>query len=117
MTPRTDPRTRPTAIELIGETGMEIAWADGHRGRFTADRLRAECPCASCRQESTGRGEVAITIGAPLPVLPKRARGGMSLRSVEPVGYYAVRITFSDGHDTGLFSFDYLRALDPGSGA
>ena len=117
MSPAADPRTAPTGIELVGDREMEIAWQDGHRSRYSAEQLRAECPCATCRREKTGLGDVAITIGAPLPLLPRRARRGAGIRSVDPVGYYAIRIGFTDGHDTGLFSFDFLRALDDPPGA
>lgn len=110
-----DPRITPVAIELVGTRGMEVEWEDGHRSRFDADFLRAECPCATCRQEKTGHGDIAITIGAPLPLLPKRARGGMELAQVEPVGYYGIRITFSDDHASGIFAFDLLRGLDRGA--
>lgn len=110
--PGPDSRVTPLGIELIGAATMEVAWQDGRRSRFGADYLRAECPCATCRQEKTGQGDIPITIGMPLPILPARARGGMALQNVEPVGYYGIRITFSDGHASGIFSFDFLRGLD-----
>ncbi|MFH1681569.1 MAG: DUF971 domain-containing protein, partial [Candidatus Eisenbacteria bacterium] len=66
--------------------------------------LRRACPCASCVDESSGKRTLD-----PLSVLD-------TVRPVriEPVGRYAIRILWSDHHDTGIYSFEYLRSLADG---
>lgn len=90
---------RPVKIEQTSPTQMAITWADGHCSRHTFRLLRLACKCALCRDEMTGR------------VLNKLENIAPDVRPVkiEPVGNYALRIEWSDGHRTGLYSFDYLR--------
>lgn len=97
---------RPTRIEKDGEDGLIITWSDGQRGRVAWQQLRAHCPCAACREERAQPpnpfrvvGPVEISTGPLRPV------------TMTPVGYYAYKIVWSDGHDAGLFTFDLLRSL------
>jgi len=92
--------TQPTEITLHQASRvLEIAFSDGRVFRLSCEFLRVHSPSAEVRghgggQEvlQTGKQEVGIT-------------------AVEPVGTYAVRLVFSDGHDTGLYSWDYLHDL------
>ena len=88
--------TDPERIERVGDHALRILWGDGHDSLYTWDLLRASCPCAACRE------------GTPL-------RPGSSVRPVElkPVGRYAMAIRWSDGHTTGIFSYDFLRSICP----
>ena len=90
----------PTDITVTdkGRT-LEVVFDDGETVRLTAERLRLESPSAEVQGHSpsqkkslTGKENVAIV-------------------GVEPVGNYAVKLVFDDGHDTGLYSWDYLRRL------
>lgn len=90
----------PVEARLSDEHTLFIAWSDGARLAYPLDLLRAKCPCAQCVDEWTG------VVRVDRSMFP-----GMSLRSLEEVGSYAVRITFSDGHDVGLYTFRNLRQL------
>jgi DUF971 family protein len=90
----------PTDITAMdkGRT-LEVAFDDGQVIRLTAERLRVESPSAEVQGHSpsqkrtlTGKENVAIV-------------------GIEAVGNYAIKIVFDDGHDTGLYSWDYLRKL------
>ena len=84
-----------------GEIG--IVWDDGHESYYQSHALRCACGCASCVDEATGK-KILIDERVPRDV---RAR------EFHPVGNYGVAIVWSDGHDTGIYSFDTLRRLCP----
>ncbi len=99
---------KPVNLNLQRDRGLTIRWADGAESFFPVAYLRRMSPSAEARQL---REEMAKN---PLTVLPASAAAGpLTAESAELVGNYAVRITFSDGHDTGLFSWTYLREIDP----
>jgi len=103
-------RPVPTAIDIIADREVVIAWSDGSTSRHAAAALRASCPCATCGQETGGPdAHTPIKLGEPLPLMPAKARTDVTIREVEPIGHYALRFVFSDGHDTGIFSYDFLR--------
>ncbi len=111
-----DPRTNAAEIELIGHDRLVVHWEDGHTSTFDTGFLRVKCPCAVCAGEEPPiqlkKEEPKIEVGMSLPVLPAKARP-VHPASVEPVGYYAIRIVWSDGHDAGIYSFRLLRSLCP----
>lgn len=112
MTPA--PRVTPTAIEQLGDRRVRLAWGDGHESLYDAAGLRVKCPCATCGQEKGGAAAhepLKIGIGQPLPILAAKARPDVALRDIEAVGHYALRFSFSDGHDTGIYAYEYLRSL------
>ncbi|KLU06604.1 Protein containing DUF971 [Rhodopirellula islandica] len=114
----------PTAIEREGERGIRIVWNDGESTSWTARELRDACPCATCREKrgETG-GHQAVTLvdknteatsgkKSPLmglPVLSAAEARPLTIASMRPVGTYAYNIGFSDGHSSGLFTFERLR--------
>jgi DUF971 family protein len=81
------------------EDGLLIEWDQaGHQGWFPARELRLACPCAACVEEMTGR-----------PLLdPVRVAAAIQPVSVALVGAYGLRITWSDGHSTGIYTFQML---------
>jgi DUF971 family protein len=93
----------PRVIKKSDPTRLLIDWADGHRTTYTAAELRRICPCASCVHEMTG---VRLLDPSAVP-------DDLSHRDVRLVGNYALTLEFSDGHQTGIFSFPYLREHDP----
>ncbi|MBX3182231.1 MAG: DUF971 domain-containing protein [Polyangiaceae bacterium] len=98
----TDPRTRPAGVKAPhGALSLEIAWRDGHTSTLPHDVLRGYCPCAGCQ----GHGG-SIEFKPPGP-----ARHTLELTSIEPVGNYALALTWGDGHAGGIYSFTYLRLL------
>ncbi|HEY7529266.1 MAG TPA: DUF971 domain-containing protein [Gemmatimonadota bacterium] len=104
---RPNPRVRPVAMER-DERRLVIDWADGHRSEYALDDLRRACPCATCRNERE-----SAPAASPLRVLPATAPERALLADVSWVGWYAFRLTWEDGHDTGLYSLEYLRDLCP----
>ncbi|MFO0910307.1 MAG: DUF971 domain-containing protein [Isosphaeraceae bacterium] len=92
----------PTNIRALqAEQILELTWDDGVAARLPYHYLRGECPCASCRDEWTGERIVD----------PASLRSDLRLEGMEGVGNYAVRLTWNDGHGSGLFSWDLLRRL------
>lgn len=80
------------------ERALEIDYDDGNSFRLPAELLRVESPSA----EVQGHGADKKIVGG---------RRGVAITQVEPVGNYAIRILFDDGHDTGIYSWVYLREL------
>lgn len=93
----------PARIELIGPE-IAIKWSDGTESFVTTSALRAASPSASTRGEPDIFGRVH---GGEGP----RDFTGIGVTGWEIVGNYAVRFTFSDGHNTGLYTYDLLRRL------
>jgi DUF971 family protein len=90
----------PTEIKLHQASRvLEIAFADGRAFRLPYEFLRVYSPSAEVRGH--GPGQEVLQVG-------KRE---VAIREVEPIGHYAIRPTFSDGHDTGIYSWDYLYEL------
>lgn len=83
------------------ETGLMISWGDGEVQRIDPRDLRLACQCASCRDEISGKRKLDPAL-VPLDVAPVR---------IWSVGNYALGIGFSDGHQSGIYSFDLLREM------
>jgi len=91
----------PRQIIEESDSELSINWSDEAETKYNAADLRRACPCAGCINEWTGEKMLkAENIGDDL-----------SFSSISIVGRYALNFHFSDGHDTGIFSFDYLRKL------
>jgi len=86
-----------------GEGKLRIVWADGHDSRYSFELLRNNCPCAVCVDEWTGKRRHLMLLLPP----------GFRALDVKPVGNYAIKIAWSDGHDSGIYSFSTLRELCP----
>jgi DUF971 family protein len=99
--------TRPTKLARAADGALEIEWSDGRRRRYTVRELRDACPCASCREK---RSEPA-TPSSGLQILSVAETRPLQLTAMEPMGNYAYSLTFSDGHDTGIYTLDLLRSL------
>jgi DUF971 family protein len=97
------PYVTPTRVKRVNPLQTDIIWNDGHFGSYPSWYLRENCPCATCVEELTGRRMIAQ---GSIP-------GDLERVAVEPVGNYALRFRWSDGHDTGIYTFDYLRRLCP----
>lgn len=84
-----------------GKETLRITWHDGRVSDFRYPDLRRACHCAGCVDELTGH-----------PILdPNTVPEDIKPLDIKPVGTYAVKITWSDGHDTGIFAFDRLHRL------
>jgi ATP-binding protein involved in chromosome partitioning len=96
-------RHRPAEVQLLEEGAVRIAWSDGHESRLPLRPLRLACPCALCVDEMTGEPRLdPATVPKDVKALEFRA-----------VGRYAIQFIWSDGHNSGIYTYDRLRSLDP----
>lgn len=95
---------QPTDIQVIGNA-LAIKWNDDSESFVSIESLRRHCPCAGCQGEKDIMGNVYKN--SPKPIDAR----SFDLQSLTKVGGYAIRPTWADGHNTGLFSFDYLKDL------
>lgn len=93
----------PVSIQKIG-TELAIAWSDGRESYFPLELLRRKCPCAAC----AGEPDVTGYVEKPRP---NYGTGSFELMEWQIVGGYAIRPRWGDGHDTGLYSYSFLRSL------
>ncbi len=97
---------RPVRLDLDRERGLSIEWSDGVSHFLPVATLRRHSPSADQRELR------AAMARNPFTVLPaSKGDGPLRAVAVEPMGHYAVRIRFSDGHDTGIYTWRYLREL------
>ncbi len=95
-------RDDPTPVEILlhqKSRVLEIAFSDGKRFRLPCEFLRVYSPSAEVRGH--GPGQEVLQVG----------KKDVEITELEPIGLYAVRPKFSDGHDTGIYSWDYLYTL------
>ena len=122
----------PLKLDLKKDERLRVEWSDGGESVYPLARLRQMCPCANCKMLREGRdphqlmrpmtdAELAASEGRPakrsvsLGVLPKHfasAADSPTVASASLVGNYALKLAWSDGHDSGIYSFKYLRELD-----
>lgn len=101
--------SRPRHLDLKKDRGLTVTWENGQTSFYPIIYLRKMSPSADARAL---REEMARN---PLTVLPAGLIGTsqpLTATGVEMIGNYAIRIIFSDGHDTGIYSWDYLREID-----
>lgn len=89
---------------------LSLEWADGLVHRVTWRELRDRCPCATCAQVPAEKPVAAGGFGL-LPVLTFAETQPLKVLGMRPLGNYAYAIQFSDGHNTGIYSLDFLRSL------
>ena len=106
--------TDPEHIAISKSKGVKIDWKDGHHSEYGLTYLRDMCPCATCtgahgttpREKESGK--------PPEPANPfQMYKPALKILSAEPVGNYAIRINWSDGHNTGIYSWEHLRRICP----
>lgn len=92
---------RPTEVELVRDDAiLRIAWDDGHQSVYPLRYLRGFCPCAQCQGHAQGSWTF-VSVDDP------------AIAKIEEMGNYALSINFTDGHNTGIYSFEILRELCP----
>ncbi len=99
---------REAANQATGVPGeILVQWDDGHSSRYSLAYLREECPCAGCK------GEVLFGKVYRPPTLSVFKPGMNELTQLKPTGGYGVMASWGDGHDTGIYSWEYLRMICP----
>jgi DUF971 family protein len=110
-TAATDPKS--VKVNVTAGTGVDIVWNDGHVSHYSFVFLRDACPCAMCEDErgKSGRqpGEAPKLAVGELPMFKPTAKPV----SAEGVGKYAIKFSWNDGHDLGIYSWRLLRDLCP----
>ncbi len=103
---------KPKQIKIVDKNSLYIKWNDDSESRIGLKYLRDECPCANCKGET-----VLLKTYRPAKKTTDNPESYM-IRNIEQVGGYAIQITWKDGHNTGIYSWDYLHKLadDEGSG-
>lgn len=100
----------PRRLDLKKDRGLTVEWADGTTSYYTIAYLRRMSPSADMvdlREQMQKNPLTVLPTGGTASDAPLVALGA------EMVGNYALRIRFSDGHATGIYSWDYLREIDP----
>ncbi len=97
------PDASPVEIRRVEGREIHVTWSDGHRSVFPNKVLRERCPCAGCVHELTGQRLLD----------PRTVRPDIRADEIALVGRYAIRIHWSDGHGTGIFTFQRLREWCP----
>ena len=95
---------QPIDIQIIG-TAVAVKWTDDSESFVSLEFLRRHCPCAGCQGEKDIMGNVYKNSPKPLDAQ------AFELQGLHRVGGYALRPVWADGHNTGLFSYDYLKRL------
>ena len=94
-------KAQPTDVALQGERTLSVTWSDGASTPLAARLLRQQCPCAACVDEWTNKRTLA----------PESVPPDIALREVRQVGNYAAQLAFSDGHQSGIYTWELLREL------
>ncbi len=98
----------PVQIKIVDKEKLFIKWNDDSESAISLRYLRDECPCAGCKGE-------AVLLKTFRPPSPPIVTPGMNeIKNIETVGDYAIQITWRDGHNTGIYSWDYLKDLEKG---
>ncbi|MBF0160016.1 MAG: DUF971 domain-containing protein [Magnetococcales bacterium] len=93
----------PTEIrQVTSERKVVISWNNGDRFEYSMEYLRIACPCADCRGHTPSQRKLID------------GKSDVTIRSITPVGHYAVKIVFSDDHDSGVYSWESLYDLGQG---
>ncbi len=106
---------QPAKLLLVDQHTLAIQWSDGQWQGYDVAQLRRDCPCAGCipsagesagskHQRTPTQSEIEPGEGGKESVPPP-----IQILQMEPVGNYAYRVRFSDGHDTGIYTLDLLR--------
>jgi DUF971 family protein len=93
--------SEPRKTERHADGRLSILWSDGHRAVYSPKPLRLACRCAHCEDEWTGERRLAA---GTVP-------DDVTIQEIRPVGRYGYQFFWSDGHSTGIYTFDRLRSL------
>ena len=92
-------------------TGVEIDWKDGHHSAWSFAWLRNACPCATCHEERDKSGRAVGVAKPKAQTLLVMYEAPVRPVEVTPVGKYALKFKWTDGHESGIYSWEYLRRV------
>ncbi|MEE9451000.1 MAG: DUF971 domain-containing protein [Ignavibacteriaceae bacterium] len=98
----------PKQVKIFNKDKLKITWEDSTETILSLKYMRDECPCAGCKGETI----LLKTYRPPAPtvVTPEMYQ----VKNIEVVGEYAIQVTWKDGHNTGIYSWDYIKQLEEG---
>jgi DUF971 family protein len=96
---------KPKKFEIVDKSKLKIIWADESENILPLKFMRDECPCAGCK------GETILLRTIRPPKVELTLPDAYQIKGIEMVGGYAIQITWKDGHDTGIYSWDYIQTL------
>ena len=97
--------TKPKKIKKTENNSLQITWCDDSVSEISLTDLRDKCPCVHCQGET-----VIFSKYIPLKA-PFKAAGFYEIEKIEPVGNYAIQIIWKDKHNTGIYSWEFLRGI------
>ncbi len=100
-------------VHLSTGQGMDITWKDGHQSHYTFQYLRDACPCAMCDQERVKTDREPGEPEKPKPGALPMFKAAPKPDTASGVGKYAIQFHWNDGHEHGIYSWDFLRAFCP----
>jgi DUF971 family protein len=95
----------PKQIKIVDKKYLQITWQNDTESKIDLEYLRKECPCATCKGET-------VLLKTYRPAQQSSSPDMYKIKDIKAVGGYAVQITWKDGHNTGIYSWDYLAQLD-----
>jgi DUF971 family protein len=99
---------KPKQIKIVDKDKILFKWSDDSETIISLKYFRDDCPCASCK------GETILFKTYRPPKLTVFSPDMYKIKAIEPVGDYAIQISWKDGHNTGIYSWDYIKALEKG---
>lgn len=91
-------------IKIVDKSKLKIKWDDDSESLISLNYLRDECPCATCKGET-------VLLKTYIPAIKKLTENSYLVKDINQVGGYAILITWKDGHNTGIYSWEYLQTL------
>jgi len=105
----------PEHIAISKSKGIQIDWKDGHHSNLPLAILRDECPCAGCTG-AHGTPPERTNHSQPAQEAFPMFKPALKMLDIQPVGGYALRIYWNDGHNAGIYSYEHLRGICPCAG-
>ncbi len=98
---------KPTEIKEFTDTSLMIKWDDGHESLYLYEDLRQMCPCATCRKLRAKSRTGKLPFKKKIPM----GSGTTNIKpdNIENVGHYALKFYWNDKHDTGIYTYEFLR--------
>lgn len=114
-------KVEPVHLEWTADGQVRIVWDDAHESLYPLAYLREKCPCATCRGTHGPPTTLVVrTNKSGFNIMQGGMQGGQQrkepsteIKRVDPVGTYAMRFTWGDGHNSGIYSYRYLRGICP----
>lgn len=98
----------PTQITVDhNRRALVITWKDGQTSTLPFNLLRKHCPCATCADARSKQAANPLT----LTLITGPVIAQAEITKIDPVGRYALSLTFNDGHDTGIYTYEFLHSL------